>query len=127
MTIFIFDASYTLGRVRSVDTRRVDIQVNSDEDLRKARVGQLVAISLPGAIEGISYYLTPDFSSLLNVNVWIAAYAQVFFSLGLAQGIMITYASFLKKKSDITNNAFIISSVWVTEAMDVPFGDEGNE
>jgi NSS family neurotransmitter:Na+ symporter len=66
-------------------------------------------LTLPGAIEGISYYLTPDFSSLLNVNVWIAAYAQVFFSLGLAQGIMITYSSFLKKKSDITNNAFIIS------------------
>lgn len=51
MAIFTFDASHTLGRVRSVDTRRVDIQVNSDEDLRKARVGQLVAISLPGALE----------------------------------------------------------------------------
>jgi len=51
MAIFTFDASHKLGRVRSVDTRRVDIQVNSDEDLRKARVGQLVAISLPGAIE----------------------------------------------------------------------------
>ena len=66
-------------------------------------------LTLPGAIEGISYYLTPKFSLLLDVNVWIAAYAQVFFSLGVAQGIMITYASFLKKKSDITNNAFIIS------------------
>ncbi|MGD0780301.1 MAG: ATP-binding protein [Dehalococcoidales bacterium] len=51
MAIFTFDASHTLGRVRSVDTRRVDIQVNSDEDLRKARVGQLVTISLPGALE----------------------------------------------------------------------------
>ena len=51
MAIFTFDASHTLGCVRSVDTRRVDIQVNTDEDLRKARVGQLVAISLPGAIE----------------------------------------------------------------------------
>jgi NSS family neurotransmitter:Na+ symporter len=66
-------------------------------------------LTLPGAIEGISYYLTPNFSRLLDVNVWLAAYAQVFFSLGVAQGIMITYASFLKKKSDITNNAFIIS------------------
>ena len=64
-------------------------------------------LTLPGAIEGISYYLTPDFSQLGNVNVWLAAFAQVFFSLSLAQGIMITYASYLKKKSDITNNAFI--------------------
>jgi NSS family neurotransmitter:Na+ symporter len=66
-------------------------------------------ITLPGAIEGISYYLTPNFSKLADVNVWLAAYAQVFFSLGVAQGIMITYASYLKKKSDISNNAFIIA------------------
>ena len=66
-------------------------------------------LTLPGAIEGISYYLTPDFSKLGDVNVWLAAYAQVFFSLGVAQGIMITYASFLRKKSDLTNNAFIVS------------------
>lgn len=51
MAIFTFDTSHSLGKVRAVDTRRVDIQVNSDEDLRKARVGQLVAIALPGAIE----------------------------------------------------------------------------
>ena len=66
-------------------------------------------LTLPGAMEGISYYLTPNFSKLLDANVWLAAYAQVFFSFSLAQGIMITYASFLKKKSDITNNAFIIA------------------
>ena len=51
MAIFAFDASYALGKVRAVDTRRVNVQVNSDEDLRKARVGQLVAISLPCAVE----------------------------------------------------------------------------
>ena len=51
MAIFDFDASYALGKVRAVDTRRVDIQVNSDQDLRKARVGQLAAINLPGPIE----------------------------------------------------------------------------
>jgi NSS family neurotransmitter:Na+ symporter len=66
-------------------------------------------LTLPGSIDGLAYYLTPDFSKLLDGNVWIAAYAQVFFSLGVAQGIMITYSSFLKKKSDLTNNAFIIS------------------
>lgn len=51
MPIFSFDTSHTLGSIRAVDTRRVDVQVNSDEDLRKARVGQLVAIELPGPIE----------------------------------------------------------------------------
>jgi len=66
-------------------------------------------LTLPGAIDGISYYLTPDFSKLSDVNVWLAAYAQVFFSLSLAQGIMITYASYLKKKSDLSNNAVIVA------------------
>jgi len=51
MAIFTFDASHSLGKVRAVDTRRVNVQVNTDEDLRKARVGQLVALALPGAVE----------------------------------------------------------------------------
>ena len=51
MPIFTFDQAHALGKVRAVDTRRVSIQVASDEDLRKARVGQLVAMDLPGALE----------------------------------------------------------------------------
>ena len=51
MAIFTFDASHELGKVRSVDTRRVEIQVRSDEDLRRARVGHLIVIDLPGAID----------------------------------------------------------------------------
>lgn len=51
MAIFNFDQSYALGRVRAVDTRRVSIQVDKDEELRRARVGQLVALRLPGAME----------------------------------------------------------------------------
>jgi len=68
-------------------------------------------LTLPGAMEGISYYLTPDFSKLWNARIWLAAYSQVLWSLSLAGGIMITYASFLPKKSDITNNAVITSLV----------------
>ena len=51
MPLFTFDASYQLGKVRAVDTRKVSILVDNDEDLRKARVGQLVALRLPGALE----------------------------------------------------------------------------
>jgi len=51
MPIFNFDSSYVLGNVRAVDTRKVTLQVTKDENLRKARVGQLAALALPGAIE----------------------------------------------------------------------------
>ena len=64
-------------------------------------------LTLEGSLNGLEFYLAPDFSKLKMPSVWLSAYAQIFFSLSLAQGIMISYASFLKKGSDITNNAFI--------------------
>jgi len=64
-------------------------------------------ITLPGAIDGLEFYLAPNFAKLASPSVWLAAYAQIFFSLSLAQGIMIVYASYLRKHSDITNNAII--------------------
>lgn len=64
-------------------------------------------LTLPGAIEGIKYYLTPDFSRLLDPSVWLAAYGQIFFTLSLAWGVLIAYASYLPKDSDVNNNAFI--------------------
>jgi len=67
----------------------------------------LRGVTLPGSSTGLEFYLAPDFSKLAMPTVWLAAYAQIFFSLSLAQGIMIVYASFLKKGSDISNNAFI--------------------
>ena len=66
-------------------------------------------ITLPGAMEGLKYYLTPDFSALPNAKTWLQAYAQVFFSLSLGFGILTAYASYLPKRSDIANNAFITS------------------
>ena len=51
MAFFTFSSPYMLGKVRAVNTRHVDVHVNSDKDLRKARVGQLVSIRLPGAVE----------------------------------------------------------------------------
>ncbi len=66
-------------------------------------------VTLPGALEGLRYYLTPDFCALLNAETWLQAYAQVFFSLSLGFGILTAYASYLPKRSDITNNAFITS------------------
>lgn len=65
------------------------------------------ALTLPGAIDGLNYYLNPDFSKLGDPQVWVSAFGQIFFSLSVAFGVMIAYASYLPKKSDITNNAII--------------------
>jgi NSS family neurotransmitter:Na+ symporter len=66
-------------------------------------------LTLPGAIEGLNYYLTPNFSALKDPIVWLAAYGQIFFTLSLAMGTLIVYASYLPEDSDITANAFITS------------------
>lgn len=66
-------------------------------------------ITLPGAFIGLAYYLKPNFAALANLEVWSAAYTQVFFSLSIGFGVMMAYSSFLPEKSDIVNNAFIIS------------------
>jgi len=66
-------------------------------------------LTLPGSTEGIGYYLTPDFGALLNAKTWLQAYAQVFFSLSLGFGLLTAYASYMPKRSDVANNAFITS------------------
>ncbi|MGJ9457499.1 sodium-dependent transporter [Oceanobacillus sp. CF4.6] len=66
------------------------------------------ALTLPGAITGLDAFFAPDFNRIADPDVWVAAYGQIFFSLSIAFAIMITYSSYLPKKSDITNNAFIV-------------------
>lgn len=66
-------------------------------------------LTLEGSMQGLAYYLDPEWSELAKPITWRYAFGQVFFSLTLAFGVMITYASFLHRKSDINNNAGIIS------------------
>lgn len=66
------------------------------------------AMTLPGAGEGIAYYLKPDLAELGNIQVINAALGQAFFSLSLGMGCMITYGSYLAK----TENA-VSSAAWV--------------
>ncbi|MCK5270020.1 MAG: sodium-dependent transporter [Sedimentisphaerales bacterium] len=66
-------------------------------------------LTLDGAVQGLEYYLEPDWVVLKDPKVWRAAFGQVFFSMTIAFGVMVTYASFLHRKSDINNNALIIA------------------
>ena len=51
---------------------------------------------MPGAMDGVRYYLTPDFSKFSATTV-LAAMGQLFYSMSIAMGIMITYGSYMKK------------------------------
>ncbi len=67
------------------------------------------SVTLKGASIGIARYLTPDFSLLKKPQIWIDAFSQIFFTLSLAFGIMVTYASYLPRKANIVKDAVYIS------------------
>lgn len=66
-------------------------------------------LTLPGAVEGILFYITPEWSQLLNMKVWYAAVTQSFFSLSTGFGALITYASYNDFRHNSYRDALIIS------------------
>lgn len=58
------------------------------------------SLTIPGAAEGLKYYLLPDFKDFSTTTV-LAAMGQLFYSMSLAMGIMITYGSYMKKEDDL--------------------------
>jgi NSS family neurotransmitter:Na+ symporter len=66
------------------------------------------ALTLPGAGEGIKFYLSPDFSKV-NFTVVFRALGQAFFSLSLGMGTMITYGSYINKKDNLVSSAGWVS------------------
>ncbi len=71
----------------------------------------IYSLTLNGATEGLIYYLKPRLSDLSTTTI-LAAMGQLFFSMSLAMGIMITYGSYLKKEDNLE------SCVWQIEAFD---------
>ncbi len=82
------------------------------EKVSKIMMPVLVALTLfvaiyglfmPGAIDGLLYYITPDFSHFSATTV-LAAMGQLFYSMSLAMGIMITYGSYMKKDVNLESS-----------------------
>lgn len=67
-----------------------------------------VSLSLPKAAEGVEFFLKPDFS-VINAGTVVNALGQAFFSLSLAMGILVTYASYYPKDTKLTRTAVTVS------------------
>lgn len=63
----------------------------------------IYTLTLPGAIDGLIYYIKPDFSEF-SIKTVIAAVGQLFYSMSLAMGIMITYGSYMRKEDSIESS-----------------------
>jgi len=68
------------------------------------------SLTLPGADQGLSFYLKPNFGRLGDPSVWTAAFGQAFFSLGVGMGVMLTYGSYMGKEGIAKNSAVIALS-----------------
>lgn len=67
-----------------------------------------VTLSLPDAFQGVSFFLTPDFSKI-TPSVIINGLGQAFFSLSLGMGILITYASYYPADTRLTRTSVIVA------------------
>ncbi|MEP1095223.1 MAG: sodium-dependent transporter [Cyclobacteriaceae bacterium] len=66
------------------------------------------AMTLPNAIDGLKFYLIPDFTKI-TASVVYNAMGQAFFSLSLGMGALITYGSYVNKSDNIVSSAALIT------------------
>ena len=60
----------------------------------------IYSLTLDGAIDGLIYYIKPNFE-MFSIKTVVAAMGQLFYSMSLAMGIMITYGSYMRKEDDL--------------------------
>ncbi|XP_055309717.1 sodium-dependent nutrient amino acid transporter 1-like [Sitodiplosis mosellana] len=69
------------------------------------------AVTLPGAFNGIMFFIRPKWDKLLDPNVWFAAITQCFFSLAVCFGNLIMYASFNRFDHNVYRDATIVTTL----------------
>lgn len=67
------------------------------------------ALRLPGAMNGLNAFFTPNWEAMANYKVWLAAFGHIFFSLSVGFGIMLTYSSYLKQKTNLTGSGLVVA------------------
>ncbi len=61
-------------------------------------------------VNGLGYMWNPDWAQLRNPEVWLAACGQIFFSLSVGFGIVMTYSSYLRKEDDVVLSSLTASA-----------------
>ncbi|HRU38803.1 MAG TPA: sodium-dependent transporter, partial [Candidatus Goldiibacteriota bacterium] len=89
--------------------------------VRVLTLGLDPAVNTPYRVfDGLGFLWNPDFSRLLDMKVWLAAAGQIFFTLSVGMGVIITYASYLKKEDDVALSG--LTSVSTNEFAEVILG-----
>ncbi len=90
-------------------------------------LGRVLSLGTPDAmhpdqnvINGLGYMWNPNFHALANPQTWLAAAGQIFFTLSVGFGVIINYASYLRKKDDVVLSGLTASAT--NELFEVGFG-----
>lgn len=78
------------------------------------------ALPEQNVVNGLGYMWNPNFAALTNPQTWLAAAGQIFFSLSVGFGVIINYASYMKKKDDVVLSGLTASAT--NELFEVGFG-----
>ncbi len=113
-------AGVTTGAVTSLGVRRGIERVSTLlMPLAFIILGVLAVYSftLSGFREGMEFMFSPDFSALTNPRVWSAALGQALFSLSVGYGILLTYGSYVDRKTDLGSSGRVIAAADVSVAL----------
>jgi hypothetical protein len=89
-----------------------NITVKGQSEEKSLKEGQYsLAIPKRTAVQGLDFLWNPDWSKLKDPNVWIAAVGQIFFTLSLGFGAIITYASYVRRNQDIALSGLAAASL----------------
>ena len=67
------------------------------------------AATLPGFLNGVEFYIVPQWERILDINVWADACTQIFFSIGVTWGVVITLASYNDYHNNVYRDAIIVA------------------
>lgn len=68
-------------------------------------------VTLPGAKDGVNFFIVPQWDRLVDIKVWVDAGTQIFFSLSVAFGGLIAFGSHNPEKNDCVRDAFLVSLI----------------
>lgn len=64
------------------------------------------ALTLPGSMEGVAFFFTPDWATLAEPTIWLEALTQNAWDTGAGWGLILTYAAYMRYKDNVTTSAF---------------------
>ncbi|KAK3697426.1 hypothetical protein RRG08_031190 [Elysia crispata] len=111
LALFVATSVIALGIAKDIKTSGKVVYITATLPYILLTVLLIKGATLPGASKGVTFYVKPDFSKLLHMEAWVEAAIQVFFSLGVSYGSLITMASFNKFKNNCLRDSIIVCLV----------------